>query len=131
MTTETRSLDDILQRSQEANLDTELDLLREALMVAIPQMRDAGQNQRTLYELLLELERKKDGSSKGVLDPVPPDKRPRDFAAHLKIVMHHWLCKYIPFLARSWVKIVNWSQQIHKTRFVFNEFVKGWHFIFF
>ena len=84
MATETTSLDDIWQRYQEANLDTKLDLLREALMVAIPHMRDAGENPRILHELLLELERKKDGASKGVLDPIPPDNRPRDFAAHLK-----------------------------------------------
>ena len=84
MATETTSLDDIWQRYQAANLDTKLDLLREALMVAIPHMRDAGENPRILHELLLELERKKDGASKGVLDPIPPDNRPRDFAAHLK-----------------------------------------------
>ena len=84
MTTERTSLDDIWRRYQEANLDIKLDLLREALMVAIHTVRDSGQNPRILHELLLELERKKDGASKGVLDPIPPDNRPRDFAAHLK-----------------------------------------------
>ena len=53
MATETTSLDDIWQRYQEANIDTKLDLLREALMVAIPHMRDAGENPRILHNCVV------------------------------------------------------------------------------
>ena len=78
-------------------------------MVAIYTVRDSGQNPRILWVILNR--RKKDGASKGVLDPIPPDNRPRDFAIHLKkraslAVQIHF------FLARSLVKVVSWSQQV-------------------
>lgn len=91
------TLDDIWQRYQKANLDAKLDLFLETLSVVTLAMSANGQNTRILHELMLELEKKKDGVSQGVLDPISPDNRPKNFG-ELSKKRHAALAVQIHFL---------------------------------
>ena len=60
-----------------------LELFREAVIASKLVLEENGNNSRIIHELLLELERQKDGYSLGPLNPKKP-KRPKDFLALTK-----------------------------------------------
>ena len=77
-------LENIWNMYQSADRNTKLNLFSEALIASKLVLAEHGHNPRIIHELILELERKKDGVSQGVLDPKAPDNRPKDFAASLR-----------------------------------------------
>jgi hypothetical protein len=77
-------LQQIWDKYQTAGNDSKLDLFREALMAAIPALREAGQDTQIIYQLLLELEKLKDGVAQGPLITESPINRPPDFPLKLR-----------------------------------------------
>ena len=83
-TSDKELLQQIWDKYQTANHDSKLDLFREALMVAIPALREAGHDTQIIFQLLLELEKLKDGVAQGPLITESPKNRPPDFALKLR-----------------------------------------------
>ena len=61
--------------------EAKLELFREAVIASKLVLEENGHNSRIIYELLLELERLKDGFSQGPLNPPSPSNRPKDIKA--------------------------------------------------
>ena len=53
-------------------------------MAAIPALREAGHDTQIIFQLLLELEKLKDGVAQGPLTTESPNNRPPDFALKLR-----------------------------------------------
>ena len=64
--------------------EAKLELFREAVIASKLVLEENGHNSRIIYELLLELERLKDGFSQGPLNPPSPSNRPKDIKAQNK-----------------------------------------------
>jgi len=77
-------LQQIWDKYQTANNESKLDLFREALLAAIPALREAGHDTQIIFQLLLELEKLKDGVAQGALITESPSNRPPDFALKLR-----------------------------------------------
>ena len=82
-TSDKELLQQIWDKYQTASNDSKLDLFREALMAAIPALREAGHDTQIIFQLLLELEKLKDGVAQGPLITESPNNRPPDFALKL------------------------------------------------
>lgn len=61
-----------------------LEIFKESLIASKIVLEDNGHNSRIIYELLLELERLKDGFSQGPLNLPSPSNRPKDIKAQNK-----------------------------------------------
>ena len=64
--------------------EVKLELFKEAVIASKLVLEENGHNPRIIYELLLELERLKDGFSQGPLNPPSPSNRPKDIKAQNK-----------------------------------------------
>lgn len=84
MTISDNFFDDLWESFKAAKGDqAKLELFREAVIASKLVLEEKGHNSRIIHELLLELERQKDGYSFGPLNPKKP-KRPKDFLALTK-----------------------------------------------
>ena len=84
MTINNNFFDDLWENFKVAKGDeAKLELFKEAMIASKLVLEENGHNSRIIYELLLELERQKDGYTLGPLNPKRP-KRLRDFLALTK-----------------------------------------------
>ena len=85
MTIHDNFFDEIWEKFKAAKGDeVKLELFKEAVIASKLVLEENGHNPRIIYELLLELERLKDGFSQGPLNPPSPSNRPKDIKAQNK-----------------------------------------------
>ena len=85
MTINDNFFDDLWKNFKAAKGDeAKLELFKEAMIASKLVLEENGHNSRIIYELLLELERLKDGFSQGPLNPSSPSNRPKDIKAQNK-----------------------------------------------